>query len=365
MAIVAGEVQNRLAESVDVPGNEVLAERENKHESPGYSPALAHFSDWKAWAIGGATAVALIATASIAIFNNAGRPDTQQVQTMGYVKTQVEGVLPPVTRLSNQAATQALRAPAAKSVGVMQNAAITADRSTPAANLQAPMIARTASVTILVNDFAAARASLDTILVRHGGYDANLAIDTPENGQRHFQASLRIPANRLDLALTDLKNLGRTLNESQSGEEVTQQHANLVARLQNSRETEQRLRAILEQRTGKIYDVLQVEQEIDRVRGEIESMEAEQKALEHRVVFAGVDLQLVEEYKERFSSSPISTSGRLRNAFVEGMRNASGTVLGLVLFLAELGPSILIWSAILGLPAFFVWRRYRKLSAHF
>ena len=36
---------------------------------------------------------------------------------------------------------------------------------------------------------------------------------------------------------------------------------------------------------------------IARVRGEIESMEAEQKALEHRVDFASVEIQLSEEYK--------------------------------------------------------------------
>lgn len=67
--------------------------------------------------------------------------------------------------------------------------------------------------------------------------------------------------------------------------------------------------------------------------------------LEHRVDFASVDLQLVEEYKEQYNSSPMSASARLRNAFVEGMRNASGTLLGLALFLEEFGPAILIWSA--------------------
>ena len=228
-----------------------------------------------------------------------------------------------------------------------------------------PMIARTAALTVLVRDFAAARGSLDSIVAKYGGYCANLTVDTPESGQRHFQASLRIPANELMPALTDLKTLGRALNETQTGEEVTQQHADLVARLQNSRETEERLRAILQQRTGKIEDVLQVEEEIARVRGEIESMDAEQKALEHRVTFASVDLQLVEEYKEQFNPTAISTSGRLHNAFVEGIRNASGTVLGLILFFEEFGPALLIWAGILGIPIYFVWRRYQRVRVRF
>jgi hypothetical protein len=149
-------------------------------------------------------------------------------------------------------------------------------------------------------------------------------------------------------------------NESQSGEEVTQQHTDLVARLKNSRETESRLQAILEQRTGKVADILEVEEQIERVRGEIESMEADQKALEHRVDFASVDLQINEEYKAQFNPPATSASTRMHNAFIAGIDNAGATLLGFVLFFEEDGPVILIWLAILALPAFFIWRRYRK-----
>jgi len=64
----------------------------------------------------------------------------------------------------------------------------------------------------------------------------------------------------------------------------------LLARLKNSRDTEQRFRAILQQRTGNVSEVLQVEEGIARVRSDIERMEAEQKALEHRVDFATIEL---------------------------------------------------------------------------
>jgi hypothetical protein len=224
------------------------------------------------------------------------------------------------------------------------------------------MIARAVSLTILVKDFTAARASLDTILTQHQRYSAQLTVSTPENVPRSFQASLRIPSPNLSATLTQLRSLGRVQNESQSGEEVTQQHADLVARLQNSRETEERLRAILQQRTGKIEDVLQVEEEIARIRGEIESMESDQKALDHRVDFASVDLQLTEEYKAQFNAPDASASTRMQNAFVTGLSNASATLLGIVLFFEEYAPVILIWLAILGLPALLIWRRYRRIS---
>jgi hypothetical protein len=223
-----------------------------------------------------------------------------------------------------------------------------------------PMIACTVSLSIVVKDFAASRLSLDTILAQHHGYPAQLSVSTPENAPRGLQASLRIPAPELVAAGADLKTLGRVENESQSGEEVTHQHADLIARLENSRETEQRFRTILEQRTGNVAEVLQVEEGIARVRGDIERMEAEQKALEHRVEFATVELQLTEEYKAQLNPPAASVSTRMRNGFVAGYRNASETVLGIVLFFAEDGPTLLIWLVILALPVIFVWRRYRK-----
>jgi hypothetical protein len=226
-----------------------------------------------------------------------------------------------------------------------------------------PMIARTVALSIVVKDFAASRANLDAILRRHGGYAANLTANTAENAPRSVEASLRVPATDLDAAIGDLKALGKVQQESQNGEEVTQQHADLVARLKNSREEEQRLQAILQQRTGKLSDVLEVERETARVRGEIEQMDAEQKGLEHRVEFATVNLSLSEEYKEQLAPSAISAGTRLHNALVEGYRSASETLLGIVLFFAEYTLTLLIWGAMLVLPAFLLWKRFRRALA--
>jgi chromosome segregation ATPase len=209
----------------------------------------------------------------------------------------------------------------------------------------------------------ASRATLDRTLERHHSYAAELTANTTENAPRSLQASLRVPAPELGLVLNDLKMLGRVENETQSGEEVTEQHADLLARLKNARATEQRLLAILQQRTGKITDLLQVEQEIARVRGEIEQLEAEQQTLEHRVDFAALNLNLVEEYKAQLNAPAASVLTRLHNALVTGFRNASETVLGIVLFFAEYGLTLLLWLLILVSPAVLLWRRYRRTLA--
>jgi anti-sigma factor RsiW len=229
-----------------------------------------------------------------------------------------------------------------------------------ASSTPAPMIAREAWLVIRVKDVEASRSSLDSILARHHGYPAQLNVTSPEYGARGLQASLRIPAAELLSTVGEIKGMGRLENESQSGEDVTRQHTDLAARLKTARETEERFRAILQERTGKISDVLEVEQSIARVRGEIESMEAEQKALEHRVDFASVEIQLTEEYKAQLGS-PDSVSTRIYNAFVAGYRNATETLLGFLLFFEEYGLSLVIWLVVLGLPILLVWRRYRRV----
>ncbi len=162
-------------------------------------------------------------------------------------------------------------------------------------------------------------------------------------------------------ALREIRALGRVENETQSGEEVTQQHADLAARLKNSRETEDRLRAILQQRTGKIEEVLSVEQEIAVVRGEIESMEAQQKALEHRVDFATIDLQLTEESKAQLGLPAPSFGNRLHKALVAGYRNLAAVISGIVLFLAEYAPTLLLLAALVGVPFWLIRRQRNRL----
>ena len=310
--------------------------------------------NWRMWAIAAVGAVAavlilLVTTWSISHFNDVARHAQYENQA--------------ASRHQELQASRADSSAPAFSGGSAKNLLATPEAGAAPAPALAPMIARTVALTIVVRDFAASRANLDAILARHHGYAAQLTVNTEENAPRSFQASLRVPAPELSAALGELRGLGRVQVETQSGEEVTQQHADLLARLQNSRETEQRLRGLLAQRTGKIDEVLQVEEEIGRVRGEIETMEAEQRTLEHRVDFATIDLQLNEEYKEQLNPQSASVSGSMRNAFVAGLRHASRALLGIVLFLEEFGPVLLIWAAILGIPATLLWRRYRKARA--
>jgi hypothetical protein len=226
-----------------------------------------------------------------------------------------------------------------------------------------PMIARTAELKLLVEKLDEAREGMDRILMRYKGYVGQLSVSAENGSARVVIASLRVPADQLDACIAELKKLGHLTQESQTGEEVTQQHLDLGARLKNSRNTEERLNQVLQKHAGKVKDVLDVEKESARVRGEIEQMEAEQQTLEHRVSFATIDLKLAEEYKAQLTTPAPSVAMQLRNAIVDGFRSAFQSLLALVLFLAESGPTLLLWLMILSFPAWLLWRRYQRSLA--
>ncbi len=222
-----------------------------------------------------------------------------------------------------------------------------------------PMIIRTASVSLVTKEFDNVRSEMEQILRRHRGYAAQLTVSTHAGMPRSLNATLRVPADQLDAVIAEIQKLGQVVQETQSGEDVTRKYVDLGARLSNARVTEQRLNEILRTRTGRVPDVLNVEREIARVRGEIEQMQAEQKNLERQVQYSELRVSLSEEYKAEFETPAPSTGTRLRNAFIQGYRGLSESVIGLVEFLLGYGPALLFWFAVVFIPARFAWRRLR------
>jgi hypothetical protein len=226
-----------------------------------------------------------------------------------------------------------------------------------------PMIIRTAHLSLIAKEFDKARANLETILKRHHGYVGELNAGGNTGSGRTLTATLRVPADQLDATLAEIKALGRVESESQSGQDVTSQYVDLQARLGNARNTEERLTDLLRNRTGKLSDVLAVEQELDRVRGEIEQMEAERKNMSNQVSYATLNANITEDYRAQLQVVPPSTSSRLGNAAIDGYRNVADGVLDVALFLLTNGPSLLLWGAVLFFPARLVWKKVRRSFA--
>ncbi len=234
--------------------------------------------------------------------------------------------------------------------------ALAAAKSTANAEEVRRLIAYNVALAVEVKEFNPAKEKLLQAVEKSGGYvgEASTA-ETPGQPQR-ADFTLRVPAEKLPALLAELRALGRVQNEQLSTDEVTEQVVDLEARLRNARTTEQRLIAVLNERTGKVKDILEVEREIARTREEIERMDAQRVNLMNRVQLATVQVALLEEYKAQLQPTPVGTRTRLNNAFVDGYEDFVGMFVDLALFFARHGLSLLFWFVILWLA----WRRVKR-----
>jgi len=263
----------------------------------------------------------------------------------------------------NKGEVAAKSAPAPAARGAVGGAGLMSAQSR--ANAEAEevrrLIAYYVTLSVEVKEFTPARDQALRAVEKAGGYVSEAASAETPGQPRQASLTLRVPADKLSGVLAELRGLGRVLNEQLSTDEVTEQVVDLEARLRNSRATEQRLIAVLNERTGKVRDILEVEREIARTRQEIERMEAQRQNLMHRVELATVQVSLIEEYKAPLAPAPVGTATRLRNAFVAGWDDFAGMFIGLVFFFARRGLILLFWLVVL----YALWRRLKPRLLRF
>jgi len=234
--------------------------------------------------------------------------------------------------------------------------------SQPADRPSGPLIVRTAQLRIVATDFANARAAIDRIIKDVNGFAGQITASGAGEAPRSIQATLRVPAARFDAAIAAARGLGRVMHESQESDDVTEQSIDLDARLGNARTTEKRLLDLLANRTGRMSDVLEMERELSRVRTEIERLAAQRHNLDRRVEYASLTLEVLEERAPSVSLGPIPLPTQLKQAIVDGLEAAASSLIGLTLFLFRVGPALLLWAALVGLPAWWIAQRQRRVQ---
>lgn len=223
---------------------------------------------------------------------------------------------------------------------------------------EGPLIARSAALEIVATNFEDVRPAVDRVLRDVKGFAGQIDASAARGASRSLNATLRVPVASLDDALASLRQLGHVVGETQGGDDVSEQMVDLTARLANGRIAEKRLIDLLQNRTGKVSDVLDAEREIARVRGEIEQLDAQRKHLDRRVIYATVSLKVTEEHKAALDLGLLPVSARFRNALVDGFRSAFEGALAAALALLRVGPSAVLWVLVLAWPARIIWRRW-------
>ena len=201
------------------------------------------------------------------------------------------------------------------------------------------LIIRTGKLDLEVTDLATAIAAARTRVLAVGGYVS--ASDESTSGDRASASAVyRVPAGRWDDALDGVRRVATTVTQLQvETEAVTSQVVDLGARITNLRVSEAALQRIMAQAI-KIADVLSVQAELTKIRGEIERLVAEKALLEERAAFGTLTVT--------FNLPATPATEEVRRGWDPAVDADRAT--GALISVGQSATSVGIWLAIIGLP---------------
>jgi hypothetical protein len=200
----------------------------------------------------------------------------------------------------------------------------------------------TVETSVVVDDVAAAARSIRDVTASSGGY-VGVAHASSNGGSSSAYFELHVPSTKLAELRSAVGKLGEVTSDGEKAEDVTEQRADLDARVRNAHAQEKRLLELLGDRTGALADVVTVEKEIAGVRETIERMEAQQRVLEGQIAFATVKVSL----SSRADALVVVGPGhRVAGAVVDGVSTAGSFLVGLAVVVASAGPTALLVAAI-------------------
>lgn len=128
---------------------------------------------------------------------------------------------------------------------------------------------------------------------------------------------LRVPPDTLTDTLTQLSGLGKEQMRTLSTSDVTQQVADVNSRVRSAQDSIARLRVLFDHAT-KIGDIIQLESELSSREADLESLQAQQRALARQTSMASITLSLVTAVKPP-PAPPKPAPKQHENAFVTGL----------------------------------------------
>jgi hypothetical protein len=176
-------------------------------------------------------------------------------------------------------------------------------------------IIRSGDIQLIVEDFDSALAKFKQIV--HGIKDAYIAkaeIGGSSGQPRYGNWKVRVPVPAFDSFMEQLSGLGVPERNVTDSRDVTEEFYDLDSRLRNAKKEEARLIKHLETSTGKLEDILKVEKEISRVRGDIEQMEGRLRMIDNLATLTTVAVS-IREIKNYVPPQAPSFSGRIQRTF--------------------------------------------------
>jgi len=220
-------------------------------------------------------------------------------------------------------------------------------------------IIRDGEISLVIKAYEPARRAIESMVEKSRGYIASSNVQHSLGQVSSATLVIRIPSRRFPGILKALGQLGVVQRESTNSKDITEQYYDLKARLSNARKLEKRFLDLLEKHTAKITDLLQVERELARVRGQIEVFQGKLRLFDNLVDLSKItiSLSIQQKYTPPKPPSLVNDMGRVLDDSLDTMK-AFGR--GLLLVAVAVAPWVVPPGFVLLVIAVLVVRRLRR-----
>lgn len=222
----------------------------------------------------------------------------------------------------------------------------------------------TAEVTMRSDDVDTSVDDVSSIADAAGGFvSARDVQNNPDDPDRtRATITVRVPTHRLDTVIDDISAEGELVRVVSDEQDVTQTVVDVNSRVRSAQASVERIRVLLSQ-ANTIGAVVRIESELARREADLESLQAQQRALADQTAMATLSVTvLAPEAAGAVPGPPEDEDG-----FVGGLQRGwdalvdasvvALTIVGAVLPFAVVG-------ALVALPFVAVWRRRRPPATH-
>ena len=234
-------------------------------------------------------------------------------------------------------------------------------------------IIRTVTMSCETKAYDDAISVIMTALNAYGGYvessnTTGTGFEDVKNSERRATYTLRVPADKLDSFLEDLrKHEGiRILSQNSTSSEITATYYDTVSRLETLEAEKTSLTAMLEGFTdySDINSMLKVQERLYDVIEEIEALQTKLNLYDGQVAMSTVHLTLREVIVYTEVEEPDPTFGqRMKEAFVESWSDFGEGCQDFAVWFVEAFPTLMVLGIIGGVVAIVIVRLNRKAEA--
>jgi hypothetical protein len=217
-------------------------------------------------------------------------------------------------------------------------------------------IVRTGHLALVVATYDATRDQLEAIVREAGGFVDSTRVDRAEGQVSSATIVVRIPAKAFGDLLPRLRALGDIQQESTDAADITEAYTDNAGRLAGARALEKRLLELAATGTGSVGEVLEVERELSRIRGEIEQLEGRMRVWNDQVALSTLTITLSTRRPELAAAAAPSFGRRVSLAWHDSIGALGSAAEGLSIALVALLP----WLPLLAPLAYFAIRFLRR-----